>query len=82
MSLVGPRAHVPAEGAQDDTGAQHRLQVLPGLTGLWQVSGRSDLRFEEMVMLDAYYVTNWSLGLDLRILLQTIPTVLSGRGAY
>ena len=82
MSLVGPRAQVPAEVAQYDTMAQHRLQVLPGLTGLWQVSGRSDLRFEEMVMLDAYYVTNWSLGLDLRILLQTIPTVLSGRGAY
>ena len=82
MSLVGPRAQVPAEVAQYDTLAQHRLRVLPGLTGLWQVSGRSDLRFEEMVMLDAYYVANWSLGLDLRILLQTIPAVLSGRGAY
>ena len=82
MSLVGPRAQVPAEVAQYDALAQHRLRVLPGVTGLWQVSGRSDLRFEEMVMLDAFYVTNWSLGLDLRILLQTIPTVLSGRGAY
>ena len=68
--------------AQYDEWARHRLHVLPGLTGLWQVSGRSDLGFDEMVMLDAFYVSNWSLGLDLRILLQTIPTVLSGRGAY
>ncbi len=82
MSLVGPRAQVPDEVAQYDTWARHRLRVLPGLTGLWQVSGRSDLGFDEMVMLDAFYVSNWSLGLDLRILLQTIPTVLSGRGAY
>lgn len=82
MSLVGPRAQVPDEVAQYDTWARHRLRVLPGLTGLWQVSGRSDLSFDEMVMLDTFYVSNWSLGLDLRILLQTIPTVLSGRGAY
>ena len=82
MSLVGPRAQVPDEVAQYDTWARHRLRVLPGLTGLWQVSGRSDLGFDEMVMLDTFYVSNWSLGLDLRILLQTIPTVLSGRGAY
>lgn len=82
MSLVGPRAQVPAEVAQYDNWARHRLRVLPGLTGLWQVSGRSDLGFDEMVMLDTFYVSNWSLGLDLRILLQTIPTVLSGRGAY
>ena len=82
MSLVGPRAQIPAEVAQYDEWARHRLHVLPGLTGLWQVSGRSDLGFDEMVMLDTFYVSNWSLGLDLRILLQTIPTVLSGRGAY
>ena len=82
MSLVGPRAQVPDEVAHYDTWARHRLRVLPGLTGLWQVSGRSDLGFDEMVMLDTFYVSNWSLGLDLRILLQTIPTVLSGRGAY
>ena len=82
MSLVGPRAQVPDEVAQYDAWARHRLRVLPGLTGLWQVSGRSDLGFDEMVMLDTFYVSNWSLGLDLRILLQTIPTVLSGRGAY
>ena len=82
MSLVGPRAQIPDEVAQYDTWARHRLRVLPGLTGLWQVSGRSDLRFDEMVMLDTFYVANWSLGLDLRILLKTLPTVLSGHGAY
>ena len=82
MSLVGPRAQVPAEVAQYDAWALHRLRVLPGLTGLWQVSGRSELRFEEMVMLDTYYVAHWSLGLDLEILLKTIPAVVSGHGAY
>jgi lipopolysaccharide/colanic/teichoic acid biosynthesis glycosyltransferase len=59
-----------------------RLEAKPGLTGLWQVSGRSDTTFEEMVRLDIYYVEHWSVLMDLRILLQTIPTVLSGRGAY
>ena len=55
--------------------------MAPGLTGLWQVSGRSELSFDEMVMLDLYYIENWSLGLDLRILLRTIPAVARGRGA-
>ncbi len=82
MSLVGPRAQVPAEVEQYDDWARHRLRVLPGLTGLWQVSGRSDVAFVEMVMLDTYYVTHWSLGLDLKILLMTIPVVVGGRGAY
>ena len=82
MSLVGPRAQVSEEVAQYDEWARHRLRVHPGLTGLWQVSGRSDLLFEEMVMLDTYYVANWSLGLDLKILVKTIPAVLSGRGAF
>jgi lipopolysaccharide/colanic/teichoic acid biosynthesis glycosyltransferase len=59
-----------------------RLEVTPGLTGLWQVSGRSELIFDEMVLLDLYYIENWSPGLDLKILLQTIPAMLSGRGAY
>jgi len=59
-----------------------RLEVVPGITGLWQVSGRSEIPFEEMVLLDAYYIENWSLGLDLRILLQTIPKALFGEGAY
>lgn len=82
MSLIGPRAQVSDEVAQYDEWARHRLRVHPGLTGLWQVSGRSDLPFEEMVMLDTYYVANWSLGLDLKILVKTIPAVLSGRGAF
>lgn len=82
MSLVGPRAQVSDEVAQYDEWAKHRLRVHPGLTGLWQVSGRSDLPFEEMVMLDTYYVANWSLGLDLQILIKTVPAVLSGRGAF
>lgn len=82
MSLVGPRAQVSDEVAQYDEWARHRLRVHPGLTGLWQVSGRSDLPFEEMVMLDTFYVANWSLGLDLKILVKTIPAVLSGRGAF
>jgi lipopolysaccharide/colanic/teichoic acid biosynthesis glycosyltransferase len=58
------------------------LEVQPGLTGLWQVSGRSNLTFDEMVMLDIYYAENWSLGLDLRIMLRTIPQVLFLEGAY
>ena len=61
---------------------RRRLEATPGLTGLWQVSGRSDLSFDEMVMLDLYYIENWSLGLDLKIILQTIPAVITGRGAY
>lgn len=82
MSLVGPRAQVPEEVALYDEWAHNRLTVLPGMTGLWQVSGRSNLSFEEMVMLDTYYVGHWSLGLDLKILLRTIPAVLRGDGAF
>ena len=59
-----------------------RLEALPGMTGLWQVSGRSNLGFDEMVMLDIYYVENWSPGLDISILFRTIPKVLTGEGAY
>ncbi|MDQ3702780.1 MAG: sugar transferase, partial [Chloroflexota bacterium] len=82
FSLVGPRAPLPHEVEQYDDSHRRRLEVTPGLTGLWQVSGRSDLPFDEMVMLDLYYIENWSIGLDLKIILQTIPAVLSGRGAY
>ena len=82
MSMVGPRAQVREEVAQYDDWAHTRLRVLPGLTGLWQVSGRSNLSFEEMVMLDAYYVGHWSLGLDVKIMLRTIPAVIRGDGAY
>ena len=59
-----------------------RLSVCPGMTGLWQVSGRSDLTFDEMVLLDIYYVENWTMGLDLNILLRSVPAVLQARGAY
>jgi lipopolysaccharide/colanic/teichoic acid biosynthesis glycosyltransferase len=59
-----------------------RLEVLPGMTGLWQVSGRSDLSFEEMVRLDLFYIQNWSLAFDFTILLRTIPAVIFGTGAY
>jgi lipopolysaccharide/colanic/teichoic acid biosynthesis glycosyltransferase len=82
FSLVGPRAPIPSEVERYDAWHRRRLEVTPGLTGLWQVSGRSDLPFDEMVMLDLYYIENWSISLDLKIILQTIPAVLSGRGAY
>ncbi|MBM2827144.1 MAG: Undecaprenyl-phosphate galactose phosphotransferase [Dehalococcoidia bacterium] len=82
MSLVGPRPPLPSEVEQYERWHLKRLDVAPGLTGLWQVSGRSELPFDEMVMLDIYYIENWSLGLDIQILLRTIPAVISGRGAY
>jgi exopolysaccharide biosynthesis polyprenyl glycosylphosphotransferase len=82
MSLIGPRPPLPHEVEQYEEWHKRRLEVTPGMTGLWQVSGRSELHFDEMVMLDLYYIENWSLGLDLKIVLQTIPAVVSGRGAY
>lgn len=82
MSLVGPRPAIPAEVEQYEDWHRKRMLVKPGLTGLWQVMGRSELPFEEMVMLDIFYIENWSLPMDLKILLRTIPSVLSGRGAY
>jgi exopolysaccharide biosynthesis polyprenyl glycosylphosphotransferase len=82
MSLVGPRPPTPQEVEQYNAWQLRRLEVTPGITGLWQVSGRSDLPFDEMVMLDLYYISNWSLTLDFKILLRTIPAVISGRGAY
>jgi lipopolysaccharide/colanic/teichoic acid biosynthesis glycosyltransferase len=59
-----------------------RLQVRPGMTGLWQVSGRSDIPFDEMCLLDIYYIENWSIQMDARILLMTVPHVILRRGAY
>lgn len=82
MSLVGPRPPIPAEVEDYQPWHHRRLDVAPGMTGLWQVSGRSKLTFDEMVMLDLFYAENWSLMLDLRILLRTVPTVLLGTGAY
>lgn len=82
MSLIGPRPNLPAEVAQYQEWMKKRLSVSPGLTGLWQVSGRSDLMFDEMVLLDLYYVENWSVGLDASILLRSVPAVLRATGAY
>lgn len=82
MSLVGPRPPLPEEVAQYKGWHKQRLSVIGGITGLWQVSGRSDLTFDELCLLDIYYIENWSLGLDFRILLQTIPHALFGKGAY
>lgn len=82
MSLVGPRPPLPSEVEEYEDWHMKRLSVAPGMTGLWQVSGRSELPFDEMVLLDIYYIENWTLGLDLQILLRTIPAVLSGRGAF
>lgn len=82
MSLVGPRPPLPEEVAQYQPWHLRRLGVMPGMTGLWQVSGRSRLPFDEMVLLDIYYAEHWSLALDLKILLRTIPKVIFGEGAY
>ena len=82
MSLVGPRPPLPTEVARYEEWHRKRLQVAPGLTGLWQVNGRSKLNFEEMVHLDLTYIQNWSISLDLSILLRTVPAVIAGGGAY
>lgn len=82
MSLVGPRPPLPGEVARYDGAVARRLLVKPGMTGLWQVSGRSDLSWADGVQLDLHYVENWSLGADLTILWRTVGAVLRGRGAY
>ncbi len=82
MSLVGPRPALPEEVEQYEPWHYKRLEVRPGITGLWQISGRSDLSFDEMMLLDIYYVENWSPWLDVRILFLTIPKVITGEGAY
>jgi exopolysaccharide biosynthesis polyprenyl glycosylphosphotransferase len=82
MSLVGPRPPVPSEVAQYEDWQLGRLRAVPGMTGLWQVSGRSDVPFHDMVRLDLHYIRNWSLWLDLEIILRTIPAVVGNRGAY
>ncbi|MGY1746895.1 sugar transferase [Blastococcus sp. SYSU D00695] len=82
MSLVGPRPPLPGEVARYDTQVSRRLLVKPGLTGLWQISGRSDLPWEEAVRLDLRYVENWSMAMDLLILAKTFRAVLSRSGAY
>ncbi len=82
MSLVGPRPPLPAEVAQYEPWQLHRLDVLPGITCLWQISGRSRIGFQEWMRLDLEYIKHRSLGLDLKILFRTIPAVLSRDGAY
>jgi len=82
MSLIGPRPALPTEVAQYQPWHMRRLDIAPGLTGLWQVSGRSELPFDEMALLDIYYAEQWSPALDLKIFLRTIPTVIFGDGAY
>jgi exopolysaccharide biosynthesis polyprenyl glycosylphosphotransferase len=82
MSLVGPRPALPAELQAWDRELHARLRVKPGITGMWQVNGRSDASFEQYSRLDLYYVDNWSLLTDLGILAKTLPAVLFGRGSY
>ncbi|OXM67524.1 MULTISPECIES: sugar transferase [Amycolatopsis] len=82
MSLVGPRPPLPAETENYERAARRKLLVKPGMTGLWQVSGRSDLSWEESVRLDLRYVEDWSLALDMAILWKTFRAVTGGRGAY
>ncbi len=81
MSVVGPRPPLPREVAHYERTHLYRLRVLPGITGLWQVSGRNDLSFDDMVALDRYYVDNWSLWLDLNIVLKTFWVMVSRKGA-
>jgi lipopolysaccharide/colanic/teichoic acid biosynthesis glycosyltransferase len=82
MSLVGPRPLPLRDFQQLEAWHRKRYLVLPGVTGLWQISGRSNLGFDDLVRLDFYYLENWSIWLDISILGKTVPAVLSGRGAY
>jgi lipopolysaccharide/colanic/teichoic acid biosynthesis glycosyltransferase len=82
MSLVGPRPPLVEEVTKYEHSEKRRLLVKPGLTGLWQVSGRSELDWEDAVRLDLYYIENWSLTLDLLIIIRTFAAVLRGEGAY
>lgn len=81
MSIVGPRPPIPYEVEDYDIRHRKRLDMKPGITGLWQVSGRSRLSFQEMVRIDLYYIENWSLWLDLKIILLTLPAIVRGDGA-
>ena len=82
MSIVGPRPPIPSEVDLYENWHLQRLQTIPGITGLWQVSGRSEVPFDEMVLMDIYYIENWSVRFDLQIMLMTIPRVLLRSGAY
>jgi lipopolysaccharide/colanic/teichoic acid biosynthesis glycosyltransferase len=80
MSLVGPRPCLPFEYELYKDWQKRRLQVTPGMTGLWQVTGRSYVTFEDMVLLDLFYIANWSFFMDLKLLLRTAPVVVWGKG--
>ena len=82
MSLVGPRPLPVRDYRLLEDWHRKRYLVLPGMTGLWQIAGRSDLEFDDLVRLDFYYLENWSIWLDISILLRTIPAVAAGKGAY
>jgi lipopolysaccharide/colanic/teichoic acid biosynthesis glycosyltransferase len=82
MSLVGPRPALPSEVEQYDHWVRNRLNVKPGMTGLWQVSGRAETTFSDYVRYDLFYIQNWSLSLDLWILWRTFRAVASGEGAH
>jgi exopolysaccharide biosynthesis polyprenyl glycosylphosphotransferase len=82
MSVVGPRPQLPEEVSAYGPMDYRRLTVQPGITCIWQVSGRSDLDFDTWVALDLEYIDTWSLWLDMKLMLKTVPAVLSGKGAY
>ena len=82
MSLVGPRPLPIEQIEKEDLNQLIRLEVRPGITGLWQIRGRSDLAFARLVKWDIWYINNWSFWLDLNILLQTVPVVIKAKGAY
>jgi lipopolysaccharide/colanic/teichoic acid biosynthesis glycosyltransferase len=82
MSLVGPRPLPVRDHEMLEDWHRKRYLVLPGITGLWQIAGRSNLGFDDLVRLDFYYLENWSIWLDVSIIGKTIPAVLAGRGAY
>ena len=82
MSIVGPRPIVKAEIKKYKNNFKKVISIKPGITGHTQVSGRKDLGIDDMVKLDVYYIENWSVGLDLKIMMQTVPALLGGRGAY
>jgi lipopolysaccharide/colanic/teichoic acid biosynthesis glycosyltransferase len=80
MSLVGPRPCVPFEYDLYKDWQKRRLSITPGMTGLWQVTGRSSVTFEDMVLLDLFYIANWSFSMDLKLLARTLPVMVWGKG--
>jgi lipopolysaccharide/colanic/teichoic acid biosynthesis glycosyltransferase len=82
MSIVGPRPPIAYELTVYKEWHKRRLRAKPGITGLWQVSGRSSVPFHDMVLLDLYYINRWSLLLDFEIIFKTVPVIVSGKGAY